>query len=671
MIIELFGLPGSGKTSLAEALQAKGAVLVHMPSRARVIFDAGLFWLLHPFLASRLLISIMRRAPHGMRYALFMNGFVGYAARYRRARALSRAGTVAVLDQGFSQLFISLDKLPITFSRLFPRPDLLVAVMADVSVREERMASRGRAPREEFGYESRQAWQQNAEASFYEVLPVLEKFLRVHRYDGSQNPGAGASTLMTISAKEPRPSAPTSSLRNAAKIALAILAFLIARLARIFHRAPQVVVLMYHAIDRSGWKLAVSPEVFERQIKYIARKNWAVSLTDIVSYARGEKKLPARAVAVTFDDGYRDLLTTVLPILERHHIPATVFVPSDLSVQTDPDDKARLTEEELRLLAQSPLITIGSHAQTHRKFTELSTEEVDREARESVGTLARISGVRPRFFAYPFGARSFDAERAVRDAGYGAAFGISEGTIHQGDDVFRLKRVQVDNTMNFLLFRLRLTSAVDWNRRLADTVRRNRSVRFLRKVIRGDDPIMVRQSKDAWERQFADGKWDRLREEQPNTAKLARLVLNYAKSKNESIRVLDVGCGNGGLARIIAGDAAIEYTGVDIAPSAIVSAQEVAPSGTFIVDDAANPHQNLGLFNALVFNEVFYYLDPRTTLPRYRAHAARGARIYISVTRSWRTLFIFRRIRRHLCIDTRFRVSDRSHRWDIAFGHFL
>lgn len=461
------------------------------------------------------------------------------------------------------------------------------------------------------------------------------------------------------------------AMRKALKLGTASIAWCVAQVASIFRRTPQVVVLMYHAIDNSGWKLSVTPETFERQMKYLARKGWAVPLADVVLYAKGEKKLSAHTVAITFDDGYRDLLTTVLPILERHHIPATVFIPSDLAVQTDPEDRARLNEAELKTLAQSPFITIGSHAKTHRKFTELSPEETRSEAQESVEGLARISGKRPHFFAYPFGARRADAERAVKDAGYEAAFGITEGTIRSGDDLFRLKRVQVDGTTNFLLFRLRLTSVVDWNRRLADTARRNRVVRFLRKVMRGGDPIMVRQSKDAWERQFADGKWDRLREEQPNTAKLARLVLNYAKSKSGSIRVLDVGCGNGGLARIIAGDTAIEYTGIDIAPSAIASAQEVAPSGTFIVNDAANPPGNLGLFNALVFNEVFYYLDPRTTLPRYRAHAARGARIYISVTRSWRTPFIFRRIRRHLRIDTRFRVSDHSHRWDIAVGHFL
>lgn len=260
-------------------------------------------------------------------------------------------------------------------------------------------------------------------------------------------------------------------MRKALKLGTASIAWCIAQVARIFRPAPQVVVLMYHTIDRSGWKLSVTPETFERQMKYLGRNGRAVPLADVVAYVKGEKKLPAHAVAVTFDDGYRDALTTALPILERYRIPATVFIPSDLSVRTSPGDRPRLTEEELRTLAQSPLVTIGSHAKTHRKFTELTSEEMQNEARESADTLESIVGKRPSFFAYPFGARSSIAETTVKDSGYEAAFGITEGTIRQGDSLFRLKRVQVDGTMSFLLFRLRLTGAVEWNRWIVDSFR--------------------------------------------------------------------------------------------------------------------------------------------------------------------------------------------------------
>lgn len=470
MIIELIGLPGTGKTALAEAMKAHGAVLVPLPARLRLLKDAFLFWLAHPFLAIRLLF-LLRNAPSNVRYELFINGYLGYAARYRKALCLSRQGLTAVLDQGFHQLIVSLRGLPADVLKKLPKPDVLAALRVEASERERRMAARGWAPRASSGEERRLAWQEDAERALEDALPMLADSTRVFRYDGMQPPQEGARALMEFAGGQASSIARTAPTRNLLKTVLAATSFIVARVAGAFSRPAEVVVLMYHAIDRSGWKLAVSPEAFERQMQHLAHKGWAVPLADVVAYAKGEKKLGAHAVAVTFDDGYRDLVTTVLPILERYQIPATAFLPSDLSVRTDPSGRARLTEEEVRALAKSPLITIGSHAITHRKFTELSPEAIRSELEGSAVALERMTGQRPRFFAYPFGARSNEAERTVESAGYEAAFGISEGSIKPGDVLYRLKRVQIDGTMSFFLFRLRLTSAVDWNRRFVDSFR--------------------------------------------------------------------------------------------------------------------------------------------------------------------------------------------------------
>ena len=51
-----------------------------------------------------------------------------------------------------------------------------------------------------------------------------------------------------------------------------------------------------------------------------------VSMSDIAAALVGEKILDGRAVALTFDDGYRDNLTLALPILEKHQAPATIYV---------------------------------------------------------------------------------------------------------------------------------------------------------------------------------------------------------------------------------------------------------------------------------------------------------------------------------------------------------
>lgn len=193
---------------------------------------------------------------------------------------------------------------------------------------------------------------------------------------------------------------------------------------------------------------------------------------------------------------------------------------------------------------------------------------------------------------------------------------------------------------------------------------------FLRRFLSGEDVILVRQTKEQWEQQFAEGAWNRLQEGQPNTIELARLIRDCANAKNRRIRVLDVGCGNGGLARLIADT--VDYTGIDISASAVASARKLAPQGTFIAGDAMNPDTHLGVFDVIVFSELLYYLDPRIIVPRYRVHMNPGASIYISVVRFWRSWFIWRRIRSVLHIEhpisVRHPISWQY--WDIATGRF-
>lgn len=193
---------------------------------------------------------------------------------------------------------------------------------------------------------------------------------------------------------------------------------------------------------------------------------------------------------------------------------------------------------------------------------------------------------------------------------------------------------------------------------------------FVRRFLRGEDIVLVSQTKEQWERQFAAGTWERLKEGQPNTIELARLISEYANTNDRRIRVLDVGCGNGGLARLIADT--VDYTGIDISTLAIASAHKVAPHGTFIAGDAMNPDKNLGVFDAIVFNELLYYLDPRILLPRYRIHADFNTLIYISVVRFWRSWFIWRRIRSVLHIERSITIGHpiSGQCWDIATGHF-
>ena len=91
---------------------------------------------------------------------------------------------------------------------------------------------------------------------------------------------------------------------------------------------PKFLVLCYHRIGTNGIPLfsELPPAMFEAQMRYVRRQYRVLSLDDLCE----EMENPSRkrdAVAVTFDDGYRDLHTHALPVLRKYQIPATIFLP--------------------------------------------------------------------------------------------------------------------------------------------------------------------------------------------------------------------------------------------------------------------------------------------------------------------------------------------------------
>jgi peptidoglycan/xylan/chitin deacetylase (PgdA/CDA1 family) len=63
-----------------------------------------------------------------------------------------------------------------------------------------------------------------------------------------------------------------------------------------------------------------------RQLRAVRRMGTVVPLEDALGALADGRPLPPRAVALTFDDGYRDNLETALPVLGRLGLPATFYL---------------------------------------------------------------------------------------------------------------------------------------------------------------------------------------------------------------------------------------------------------------------------------------------------------------------------------------------------------
>lgn len=115
-------------------------------------------------------------------------------------------------------------------------------------------------------------------------------------------------------------------------------------LARIIFRTPKlqgylgnsrnnnrVLILVYHRVCNQKRTIlsSVPCAEFEKQIKYLSRIYNFVNLENITQWIQGKAKMPSNPVAITFDDGYRDIYANAYPILRKFGIPATVFITTD------------------------------------------------------------------------------------------------------------------------------------------------------------------------------------------------------------------------------------------------------------------------------------------------------------------------------------------------------
>jgi peptidoglycan/xylan/chitin deacetylase (PgdA/CDA1 family) len=91
---------------------------------------------------------------------------------------------------------------------------------------------------------------------------------------------------------------------------------------------PRALILMYHRVaakDLDPWSLCVTPGNFAEQLDVLRKHTRTMALGDLAG-AHQAGRLPHRAAAITFDDGYANNLHQAKPLLEQYGVPGTVFV---------------------------------------------------------------------------------------------------------------------------------------------------------------------------------------------------------------------------------------------------------------------------------------------------------------------------------------------------------
>ena len=97
----------------------------------------------------------------------------------------------------------------------------------------------------------------------------------------------------------------------------------------------EVTVVMYHYVrdlknSRYPNIKGLDIEKFKKQIKFFKENYNFVRIEDLIEYYKNskEKELPEKAILLTFDDGYKDHYTYVLPVLLENNIQGSFYIPT-------------------------------------------------------------------------------------------------------------------------------------------------------------------------------------------------------------------------------------------------------------------------------------------------------------------------------------------------------
>lgn len=266
-------------------------------------------------------------------------------------------------------------------------------------------------------------------------------------------------------------------------------------------------MLFYHGVaptilDPSVETESINAGDFERQLKYISKHFRPITIDEFYSrYINHDWE--GREILLTFDDGYRNLLTTGLPLLQKYNIPFALFVTVDninnnllfpttvnrlvnlaencdlietnrvsKLLKTEPLDKVEniccqllkvlppkrldelrikyasinpMTWDEVRQIDSSPLCTIGSHCMSHICcHAKQDEDEVFRQFSESKRIITEKLGKDCIYLSYPNGSFTPTVKSIARECRYKMAFSTRyEAVDSQYVDTMAVGRIYV------------------------------------------------------------------------------------------------------------------------------------------------------------------------------------------------------------------------------------
>ncbi|WP_162595908.1 polysaccharide deacetylase family protein [Bacillus sp. CGMCC 1.16541] len=217
-------------------------------------------------------------------------------------------------------------------------------------------------------------------------------------------------------------------------------------------------VLMYHHILTAEEKAesiyanastTVTDQEFYTQMDYLKENGFkSITAQELFDIVTGEKEPPSKAVLITFDDGLNSVLEYGYPKLKEHQFKAIQFIISGrIPASSQPFHPFSLRFLSMQEMNQmSDVFDYGGHTHQLHNLVNNQSEFVSKSHALVMEDLRknRQEITDTTFFAYPFGQYTTEQIKQIKEAGFTMAFTTKNGRVHPHDDIYQLKRQNVN-----------------------------------------------------------------------------------------------------------------------------------------------------------------------------------------------------------------------------------
>lgn len=239
-----------------------------------------------------------------------------------------------------------------------------------------------------------------------------------------------------------------------------------------------------------------SQQFFKRCIQWLKKNGYFfISADQLIQYIQNQQEFPKGAVWLSIDDGWKNNINNIIPVINEYKIPTTFFIAIDpvenqgifwwtffekckdqlpnyfksnsLDLKNIKEKdrkkiiqdlkkrcKKRVTREvmeitEVKLLAQNPLVTIGSHTVHHALTVNCTDNELEFEIKKSKEKLREWTKKEVKYFSYPNGRFDGRERKILKESGYKLAATDKKRFITKNDDLYLIPRIGIKDKISF------------------------------------------------------------------------------------------------------------------------------------------------------------------------------------------------------------------------------